>query len=737
MGKTILGGITIKQISFRIKSILYFKKISVINFEVLVVAECIRTTENIKSDSLIKFITTNRVKKNDIITGLYSCLKDKKLGEIIYLPNCQVEHQKDIKEYIRFLNSILGKYFSKENLKKLYNKYEMRCLSYLSDCGELPQEFKIDSSQRYIIRDIARRNIEFENLWFVFNIMSDNVIDAKKIMSASLAFNQDTILKNPYLLVRYGFEICQIDEQIFPGCTPPIRSFYLAEKFSIDDSYLDEDKKRELIKKRNLMAVYQYLQHRFRKFGDICICFRNEEIVNYINSLNKKVQIKNINLTDIIDDVLGKELFVYENNSLYLKENYETESFIVENIKSRLKQSRDHINVSLRDNLSKCQNKAIDMALNSAVSIITGGPGTGKTYTIINLVQAIRNLNLTVRVLSPTGRVANNIGKELGQTDVQCSTVHKALGLLPFKYKGNLYDIVEDYVIIDESSMIDISLFKYLLAHISLTSTIVLVGDNNQLLPIGGGQVFRELTHTIIPQVRLTNTFRQENNNSIFRNSWAITQGCNVTDLVLDENFYYIDNKNVNIVNVTMKVIQTFITQRDAHIHDIMILAPNKTIVDRLNRKIQKLYNKENIFVTVNQKIFKINDKVVQTCNDYEKKIFNGNVGIIREIENNQIFINFGELRVAYSKAQIGNLELAYATTIHKSQGSEAQYVFVVIDKNSKNMLNMNLIYTAITRAKECCVLIGASEDINLAFSKSAENNGNSNIIKLINDGCI
>ncbi|OUQ15014.1 hypothetical protein B5E87_00135 [Massilimicrobiota sp. An142] len=704
-----------KFIKFKIQKVLFSEELEgEFLFRTLAIAKDISCDDDINDGIVVKIDCIIEVSEDFEIEGTYDVFFDKKFGQCLYLPFASANPYND-KKFIQILKYIFKNILNNNQINLLYKDFGQKVLNSSFVKRNVLEEIGVEDD---LIEEVIRIVKFYETYLNACSGANNLLKNNKNLKNASNDFSSDMIKDNIYYLAYYGVRVQDLDWGY--------------------RSYLN--------KERTQACLFQYISERFKKNGDMFVKIDKNtinDIVNYVNLINRQIQVKDINIDDIISYRNGKEMFKKVNNFLYIRNNYYIEKDISKCLRNLSSKKICEISYDFQDNLSFSQNLAIKNSINYPLSIITGGPGTGKSFTITEIVKKIISLQKTVMVLSPTGRVADALSKKINDDRCICQTIHRGIGLNNLEYVGSLKDINTDYVIVDECSMIDIILFKYLIQHINKNSKLILVGDYNQLPPIGGCNIFKKLVQADfnssfnIFKIKLNEIHRLSSISSIIKNSQNIINGCKTTDLITDNNFYYIDAGNFDTEKIAIKAIDNFIKQRNVNIDDIMILNPNNNFVRNINKKIQEKYNLENCSIKIGNRVFKKGDKVVQIKNNYDIGVFNGNVGKIIDISCDNIIVDFDSKIVKYDKNMAKELDIAYAITIHKSQGSEAQYVFVIIDKNSKNMLNMNLIYTAITRAKECCVLIGASEDINLAFSKSAENNGNSNIIKLINDGYI
>lgn len=396
------------------------------------------------------------------------------------------------------------------------------------------------------------------------------------------------------------------------------------------------------------------------------------------------------------------------------------------------------------------QKQSIHMALTNGISILTGGPGTGKTQTINSIIKCIEYVNpkATIDLCAPTGKASKRMCELTGK---EAMTIHRKLKYIPFEKDAELEPIESDFVIIDESSMIDADLFCKLIEQIDEKTRILFVGDHEQLPSVGVGLILRDLINSNkIPVTRLDEIFRQAQESQIIVNSHKIIQGINTKNgLSIDnskKDFFFIEKSTVSgVKDNIMKSISRLVEAKGYNLEQIQILTPtNKGDLGTfsLNRTIQEVYNpydeKKAELQISPAKIFRVGDKVIQTENNYDINVFNGSVGTITKIDINkdgiyELFVNFDGVTKIYTEDICDELMLAYALTIHKSQGSEFPIVIIPIHRSHDFMNNRNMIYTAITRAKEMVILIGTYDALDVAIDKTDNTIRNSQIIEKLN----
>lgn len=361
------------------------------------------------------------------------------------------------------------------------------------------------------------------------------------------------------------------------------------------------------------------------------------------------------------------------------------------------------------------QQAAIHMAAESKVMVLTGGPGTGKTTTTQGIISEWKTAGLRILLAAPTGRAAKRMSEATG---MEAKTIHRLLGFKPTEgYKFNEENPLDgDALIVDECSMIDIILMYSLLKAIPLTMRLVLVGDIDQLPSVGAGNVLRDIIESeAIPVTRLTRIFRQAQSSRIVMNAHAINQGYfpNIQN-GKDTDFFFIraEEPQDAVPQIVNLVKNRLPKAYGRPVSDVQVLTPMRRSYcgsDNLNIELQKALNPMGVSLSFGGTLYRSGDRVMQIRNNYDKDVYNGDIGTISDVdlEENELLVSFGDKVVTYEKSELDELVLAYATTIHKSQGSEYPIVVIPVFYSFFTLLQRNLIYTAITRAKKICVLIG------------------------------
>lgn len=397
--------------------------------------------------------------------------------------------------------------------------------------------------------------------------------------------------------------------------------------------------------------------------------------------------------------------------------------------------------------LDALQKKAVFQAVQNGVSIITGGPGTGKTTTINTILQVLEQDGMDVLLAAPTGRAAKRMSETTGW---QAQTIHRLLELngsvdsedktgMHFE-RNELQPLEADVVIIDEFSMVDIYLLNALLKAMVPGCRLIMVGDINQLPSVGPGNVLRDMIKSeFCDVVCLNQIFRQAAESQIVVNAHKINAGREISLDNQNRDFFHLERQNIqDIINVTIQLVMKNMPKYvDASSYDIQVLTPmrkGELGVENLNRILQGYINPKidgKCEREFHGTLFREQDKIMQIKNDYQIKwvkrtrfgdvyeegtgVFNGDIGIIKRIVELEeiVEVEFEEGKIIeYEYSQMDEMELAYAITIHKSQGSEYPAVVIPILTGPKMLLNRNLLYTAVTRAKKCVTLVGSNNTI-------------------------
>ena len=384
--------------------------------------------------------------------------------------------------------------------------------------------------------------------------------------------------------------------------------------------------------------------------------------------------------------------------------------------------------------LSASQQEAVHLALTSKAVVITGGPGVGKTTLVNSILLIIQAKHLRVTLCAPTGRAAKRLSESTG---LEAKTIHRLLEFDPKTYgfkRGKENPLDTDLLVIDESSMVDIVLMNKLLSAVPSRAALMIVGDVDQLPSVGPGAVLADIIDSgVVPTVRLTEIFRQAASSRIIVNAHRINKG----EMPLKEegtelsDFYFIPAETPE--DIYAKIVQV-VTERipkrfGLHpVKDVQILTPmNRGGLGArsLNAELQKVLNeKSEPKISRFGTTFAPGDKVIQTVNNYDKEVFNGDIGHIEsiDVEEGLLTVRYDDRLVEYEFGELDEVQLAYATSIHKSQGSEYPAVVIPLAMQHYTLLERNLIYTAVTRGKKLVTIIGQPKALAMAVKNRKSN---------------
>jgi exodeoxyribonuclease V alpha subunit len=381
------------------------------------------------------------------------------------------------------------------------------------------------------------------------------------------------------------------------------------------------------------------------------------------------------------------------------------------------------------------QRKAVTMALQNKFMILTGGPGTGKTTIVKTIIDVFSKYTREIHLAAPTGRAAQ---KMQDATGLEAKTIHRLLEFSPsgkFKYNKDK-PLPSDLLILDESSMIDTTLFYHLLNAVPARATVIMVGDVDQLPSVGAGNVLKDIINSgVVPVARLTEIFRQARDSSIITSAHEINHGRFpvLTPRKKPDDFYFIEDQEPELVfKRIIALVSRHIPERLGYnpVNQIQVLSPMRRGglgVESLNSALQDSLNpadRQKPEIVRGGSSFRLRDKVMQIKNNYEKEVFNGDIGNIVSIdhEEKELAILFDQRRVVYDFMDLDELVLAYAVTIHKAQGSEYPVVVIPVTTQHYIMLQRNLLYTGVTRGKKMVILVGTKKALGIAVRNNSMN---------------
>lgn len=376
--------------------------------------------------------------------------------------------------------------------------------------------------------------------------------------------------------------------------------------------------------------------------------------------------------------------------------------------------------------LAEQQKEAVRTALSKKVMVITGGPGTGKTTILKTILSIYGAITTHILLAAPTGRAAKRMSEA---TNCEAKTLHRLLvyDVRRGMFKKNQNDPLDcELLVLDEVSMVDLLLFHHLLKAVPPTAKLILVGDTDQLPSVGAGRVQQDIIESkVIPVVRLNKIFRQARQSTIITNAHAIIggQAIHFANSVNDDMFFITRGSPEEMLETIVQIAKIRLP-RTYHLdplRDIQVLSPmNRGSVGttRLNEALQEALNPQGAQITRGGRCFRVGDKVMQIRNDYDRSVFNGDIGIIVYIdaENQELTVRIDGVDVKYDFGDLDELVLAYAISIHKSQGAEYPAVIIPVTTQHYVMLQRNLLYTGVTRGKRLVVLVGSKKALNIAI---------------------
>lgn len=563
----------------------------------------------------------------------------------------------------------------------------------------------------------------------------DNFLDKIKIVKPSHREQlvekygnslEKTIISNPYLLT-------ELDGIGFKKADTIATTTLSVELFS------ETRLKASILETLNLAS---FRGHTALNFYDLVIqCL---DLLEFNSDQREKI------ITCVDSMLQCKQIYKHKDMILLKKFHFQEQKIISFIKKSRMVVSK-HIHIEnnfidlyeQKNNIvfSENQKDAIKKTVNSQISVITGGPGTGKTTITKLLLEIFKNNGLSVVLCAPTGKAAQRM---VELTNCDSSTIHILLGYDGTGFKKNVENKIEcSVLIIDESSMLDLSLTSHLLDATYPSTKIIFIGDVDQLPPVMPGLFLRNLIDSsVVPVSRLETIYRTSENSDINIVASKIKSGCipqlhtinqsEIKDLVITDKIILINEKENIKQSLKEVVLDLLITKRQVELQDILIMSPRNEGdfgVNPLNLFSQRFLNvvpEDDPFVMINGVHFFKNDRIIETKNNYKIGSLNGDVGTIRGLtkENDQQIIEVktdSGRWINYTKEHYKTLDLAYCITVHKSQGSEKDYVVLVLDKSAGLLLNRTLLYTALTRAKKQVFIVSTPDVIKKTIENTRE----------------
>ena len=466
-----------------------------------------------------------------------------------------------------------------------------------------------------------------------------------------------------------------------------------------------------------------------------CFAYRDE----LLKTGAELLEVSSDTLGVTLDTMLEENDLIREDTAIYLPVFYHSEAGTAKRLLKLLNSSRKNYikysEVSANSGFihyDAAQLKAIKAALENKILVLTGGPGTGKTTTTLGIIRAYLEAGAKILLAAPTGRAAKRMSEV---THMEAKTIHRLLEMKPLEgfQRNEENPLKGDVLIVDECSMIDIILMNSLLKAVPDNMTLILVGDADQLPSVGAGKVFTDiLASGVIPSVKLEKIFRQAQRSRIITNAHKINNGemPYLTDRYSDFLFSPAEDgetsaeRSEEAAKKILWLCTEFLPKQKIKQEDIQVLTPMRRGAAgsaNLNLLLQAALNPEGLSLKRAGVEYRTGDKVMQIRNNYEKAVFNGDIGFVSKVstEDNELTVAFDERSVKYDVSELDELVLAYAATIHKSQGSEFPYVVMPLMMSHYMMLQRNLLYTGVTRAKKGFILVGEKKAVFIAVKNN------------------
>ena len=495
--------------------------------------------------------------------------------------------------------------------------------------------------------------------------------------------------------------------------------------------------------KRRIISGIDYALMQLCNNGHCCIpemalVDKTAKILQVNNQIIFTILKERIDNGSLNTEVVGGETLIYPPYLYYAEKKVAMRLLQLQQATEPL--SEDNLSLFIKvwekDNqiqLAQKQKEAIKACLHHGVLVLTGGPGTGKTTVIKGILSILKAQGLKIRLAAPTGRAAKRLSETTGQ---KALTIHRLLEANNLAQDDNLQlgfskDIDDqldaDVIILDEVSMVDIVLMHHFLNAVPDGCRIILVGDTDQLPAVGPGSVLKDIIRSQkIPAIRLDEIFRQAQTSMIIQNAHIINAGRlpDIRKQYSDFVFYELNDDT----SITQKILD-LCTKDLPHegfdvLKDVQVLSPMHRFlcgVENLNLMLQEQLNpkKNQDELKYSSQTFRVGDKVMHIRNNYQKNVFNGDIGFIQDINNEKLTVDYFDHIVTYEKNELNELTLAYASSVHKSQGSEYKVIIIPLSTSHYIMLQRNLLYTAITRAKQKVIIIGSKKALMTAIQSN------------------
>lgn len=661
-------------------------------------------------------------KKNDLCRYFGEFIDHPKYGRQFKVENYEKILPNDEEAIIRFLSSSSFPKVGTAAAKKVFDELGADCLEKIKNDDSALDSVSIKKEQK----DSIIKGIKFNHrLEEAIKIFVGHGIDLKTLMKMDAIYGDrmvGKVLENPYILIS---DIDGIN-------------FKIADRiaFSIGISQKDERRLKALI-------CHAALQ----------ICYKTQDTYTNLNEIYKYIlsNIPDIDYEEFnnsINEIALNGDIIIENERIYPTQLYYAEEGIAQNISKFIKRTNSIVSSELiNEEIAKIerqmgieysneQKESIITCINNGLTIITGGPGTGKTTVVNAIIKIYENLfsDSIIQICAPTGRAAKRISE---LSEHEATTIHRYLGwdleTNTFKYHEN-NQLFGDFLIIDEFSMVDCQLFDNLLKATQNFSKILLIGDDQQLPPVSPGDVLRDLLSLdFINKVKLIKIHRQSENSGIIPLSYDVRMGVLDISNLHKDDVSFIECSSIQVRNYILNIVQKAV-DKGMTVQDIQVLAPmydGVAGINNLNDILREYFNPQTNYkktISIGRTTYRVGDKILQLKNQPDDDVYNGDIGILEDIisdedkQHAQIVVNFDGNLVKYSSSNFSNLSHAYCISVHKSQGSEYRLVIMPILKEYSIMLKRKLIYTGISRAKEALVLLGSIDAFEYGIQKMEHN---------------
>lgn len=728
-------------------------------------SEALNGAKSLLKNEEVVHLTIPLLDKGDVLKTTVKVIRSDRYGYFLSVNGdyeiTEPQNEKELEDFL--VRKIKG--CGKKTAKKLVDAYGMDVMTAVQNDDEAFTRIGISKAQGNKLRENLAQHQSFDKLASFLYTMNLPVSVAVSIYDKLGIDSLNQVQQNPYMATKFDYVT-----------------------FRHADIIAHALKKDPLSPNRIQAGVLSLVESHMEQ-GDLCVAESDvyTELRPFMTKNGNYQSYDNDRISDVLikhtlDELSKLQSIKREKNQagetfIYLKKYNAIENRIVSTLKEVLtgfrppialkhdieaviKEMESGADLTEEDilvgkkapSLAPLQRQAVFMAIESPFSILTGGPGTGKTHTVNTIVQTLKRLNPKIKIalLAPTGKAAKRMSD---MTKMPAMTIHRKLNLSGFGSEFGISEIEEDFLIVDEASMVDAELFSTLISHISENTRVLMVGDVDQLPSIGPGLILKDLIQSQrIPITMLTEVFRQAQDSQIVMNAHKLIQGKKTVDedgLSIDHDkgdMYFI--KSVDTDHLRHLIIKSIERQIEGHnrdIADICVLSPMRvgglgTIL--LNEEIQARLNppakhKQEIIVNKDRRItYRMGDRVINLTNNLDKEVMNGETGfvssiheVVREDDKGQKFTHMavevtfpdafeGDKVVEYTEGELDEIELAYAISIHKSQGSEFPVVITPVHQSQERMLSRNLIYTAWTRSKDVLVIVGDEKELDKGIER-------------------